>query len=123
MSSFPLLSPNFSTGMSSFSSRLTNRLQHLGMKDVDLASFCNLRGIALMVCKWVMRIVNPDLRVGLSAHFVPYLKRANARHIGLEGQDLQIEHQFYVLGVRRQSNSDRRAVLLRDGIHVIPLQS
>ncbi len=49
-----------------------------------------------------MRIGHADLRIGPHAAFAPHHHRDDARQVGLERDDLQVEHQLDVVGVEHR---------------------
>ena len=71
-----------------------------GVEDVDLDDLADLLGIALMVRDRVMRIAEADFGIGAAAHLMADLEGADARHVGLPGEHLQIRHQPVVVGER-----------------------
>jgi hypothetical protein len=58
-----------------------------------------------------MRIGDADLRVGSRARFASELERDDARHVTLERQHLQVEHQPCVVGIG--SRYTHRAIQIR----------
>ena len=72
-------------------------LEQLHMKNIDLDYLHNLRGVALMVRQGVVRIAKTKLGIRTPCHFMAPHERTDSRHIALEREDHQIQHQ---LGIR-----------------------
>ena len=51
-----------------------------------------------MVAEWMMRVRDADLRIGAIVLLARELECHDARDVGLKRQDLQIEHEFRVIG-------------------------
>src|SRR5262245_17634833 len=51
----------------------------------------------------MMRVGHPDLRIGADARLTHHEERKYARHVRLPRQELQVEHQLYLLFERRRN--------------------
>ena len=68
--------------------------KHVGLQSFDANDLRDLLRIPRVVRQRVMRIRNSDLGVRPIRFFAAHHERNHSREIGLEGEDLQIEHQL-----------------------------
>ena len=69
------------------------------MEAIDFGYLLDLLAVIAVMREGVMRIGHADLGVGPVAGLARQLEGDDAGDIGLEGQDLQVEHQAGVVGV------------------------
>ena len=74
--------------------------EELHVIGVDLRQLLDLLGHVLVMAERVVRLRNADLRIGRTALLAPDHERDHARHVGLVGQQHQVEHQRGVLFIR-----------------------
>ena len=73
---------------------------------VDLRHPRDLVRIVAVMRQRMMRIGHADLGVGAVARLARELERDHPRHVALQRQHLQVEHQLRVIGIRRR-HADR----------------
>ena len=75
---------------------------------VDLRQLLQLLRIVAVMRRRVVRLGHADLRIGARADFARHLERDDARHVGLQREHLQVEHQLDVLFPRRRGTPTGR---------------
>ena len=76
--------------------------EELRVERIDLRHAFDPFGVPAMVRERMMRIRDANLRVRAQAAFAPHHHRDDPRRVGLERDDLQIEHQVHVVTVLRR---------------------
>ena len=76
--------------------------EQLHVHRVDLGHPLDPLGVAAVVRERVVRIGHADLRIRPHAAFASHHQRDDAGHVGLEGDQLQVEHQVDVVGVEHR---------------------
>ena len=70
------------------------------VEPIDLRDLGNFLRIVAVVRQRVVRLGNADFRVGTVAGFTSKLKRDDSSDITLQRENLQVEHQLRVFGIR-----------------------
>ena len=80
----------------------------LNVEPVNLRELGQLRLVALMVGKLMVRLGHADFRKGAVAAVVRKHERADARRVALEGQQHEVEHRADVVAVGVGNTGGRR---------------